>query len=152
MNDDLPVKNEFLVYQTEDGRTKVDVRLEEETVWLTQQIMANLFQTTQQNISIHIRNIYSEGELEKESNHKKYLLVQKEGNRSIRRGIDYYNLDVIISVGSRVKGHIATLFRIWATQRLKEYIIKGCDHRQELPHRGRNKVTRPAGGTIPGLR
>lgn len=125
MTDDLPVKSEFLVYQTEDGRIKIDVRLEDETVWLTQQHMAELFQTSQQNISLHIRNIYEEAELIHDSTHKKYLSVRQEGKRSIKRNLDYYNLDMIISVGYRVKSHVATRFRIWATQRLKEYIIKG---------------------------
>ncbi|MDP2853808.1 MAG: virulence RhuM family protein [Smithellaceae bacterium] len=125
MTDNLPVKSEFLVYQTEDGRIKIDVRLEDETVWLTQQIMADLFQTTQQNVSLHIRNIYEEGELNEDSTHKKYLSVRREGKRSIKRQLDYYNLDMIISVGYRVKSHVATRFRIWATQRLKEYIVKG---------------------------
>jgi hypothetical protein len=125
MTDNLPEKSEFLVYQTEDGRIKIDVRLEDETVWLTQQHMAELFQTTQQNISLHIRNIYDEAELIQDSTHKKYLSVRQEGKRSIKRKLDYYNLDMIISVGYRVKSHIATRFRIWATQRLKEYIIKG---------------------------
>lgn len=125
MTDNLPVKSEFLVYQTEDGRIKIDVRLEDETVWLTQQIMADLFQTTQQNISLHIRNIFEEGELNPEATHKKYLSVRQEGKRSITRQLDYYNLDMIISVGYRIKSHVATRFRIWATQRLKEYIVKG---------------------------
>jgi hypothetical protein len=125
MTDNLPVKSEFLVYQTEDGRIKIDVRLEDETVWLTQQIMADLFQTTQQNVSLHIRNIFEEGELSPEATHKKYLSVRQEGKRSINRQLDYYNLDMIISVGYRVKSLIATRFRIWATQRLKEYIVKG---------------------------
>jgi hypothetical protein len=107
-----------------DGE-KLDVRLENETVLLTQQLIANLFQATQQNISLHIRNIYAEGELIQESTHKKYLSVQQEGKRSIKREFDYYNLDTIISVGYRVKSQIANRFRIWATQRLKEYIIKG---------------------------
>ena len=101
------------------------MRLEDETVWLTQSLMAELFQTTQQNISQHILNIYEEEELAPESTHKKYLSVRKEGKRQIRRLLDYYNLDMIISVGYRVKSHVATRFRIWATERLKEYIIKG---------------------------
>ena len=120
-----PAMGEVLVYQTDDGQVKVDVRLEDETVWLTQQQMAELFQTTQQNISLHIRNVLEEGELTPEATHKKYLSVRKEGNRDVRRELDYYNLDMIISVGYRVKSAIATRFRIWATQRLKEYIIKG---------------------------
>jgi hypothetical protein len=125
MNDNLPAKSEFLVYQTDDGRIKIDVRLEDETVWLTQQLMADLFQTSKQNINHHIKSIYAEGELSPEATVKKYLTVQKEGERQIRRHLDYYNLDMIISVGYRVKSHVATRFRIWATQRLKEYIVKG---------------------------
>lgn len=125
MTDNLPAKSEMLIYQTEDGRVKLDVRLDNETVWLTQQMMADLYQTTQQNISLHIQNIYEEGELIHDSTHKKYLSVRAEGKRAIKRQLDYYNLDMIISVGYRVKSHVATRFRIWATQRLKEYIIKG---------------------------
>ncbi|MBU1056182.1 MAG: virulence RhuM family protein [Proteobacteria bacterium] len=118
-------KGEVLVYQTDDGRIKLDVRLENETVWLTQQMMTELFQTSKQNISLHIQSIYEEGELLPEATVKKYLTVRFEGNREVRRELDYYNLDMIISVGYRVKSLIATRFRIWATQRLKEYIIKG---------------------------
>lgn len=118
-------KGQFLVYQAEDGKVKLDVRLEDETVWLTQQMMADLFQTTKQNISIHIQNIYGEGELSPEATVKKYLTVRKEGVREVKRLIDYYNLDMIISVGYRIKSHVATRFRIWATERLKEYIVKG---------------------------
>ncbi len=125
MTENLPVKSELLVYQTDDGQVKLEVRLENETVWLTQQMMAELFQTTQQNISLHIKNIYEEGELSAEGTHKKFLSVRQEGNRNIKRYLDYYNLDMIISVGYRVKSLIATRFRIWATQRLKEYIVKG---------------------------
>ena len=125
MIDSPPAKSEFLVYQTEDGQTRIQVRLQNETVWLTQQMMADLFQTTQQNISLHIQNIYAEGELSSKATHKKYLSVRREGQRDVQRELDFYNLDMIISVGYRVKSHIATRFRIWATQRLKEYIIKG---------------------------
>jgi len=116
---------EFLLYQTEDGQSRVEVRLQDETVWLTQPSMAELFQTTQQNISQHIRNIFTEGELTPEATHKKFLSVRREGSRDIRRKLDFYNLDMIISVGYRVKSLIATRFRIWATQQLKEYIVKG---------------------------
>ena len=118
-------KGQFLVYETEDGQVKIDVRLEDETVWLTQQLMVELFQSSQQNISHHVRSIYEEGELAPESTHKKYLSVRREGNREVKRLLDYYNLDMIISVGYRVKSHVATRFRIWATQRLREFIIKG---------------------------
>jgi hypothetical protein len=124
MNDDLP-KGEVLVYQTEDGRIKLDVRLEDETVWLTQQLIAELFQTTVPNISMHIRNIYEERELAPEATVKKFLTVRREGDRDVRRELDFYNLDMIISIGYRVKSLIATRFRIWATQRLKEYLVKG---------------------------
>jgi hypothetical protein len=122
---DLPAKGQFLVYSTEDGRTKVEVRLENETVWLTQQHMTELFQTTQQNISLHLQNIYDEGELQRAATHKEYLSVRKEGNREVKRPLDFYNLDVIISVGYRVKSAVATRFRIWATQKLREFIVKG---------------------------
>jgi len=118
-------KGQFLVYESENGKVKIDVRLEGETVWLTQQLMAELFQSSQQNISHHIRCIYEEGELDSGATHKKYLLVRPEGDREVKRQLDYYNLDMIISVGYRVKSHVATRFRIWATQRLREYIIKG---------------------------
>lgn len=120
-----PPGGQFLVYQAEDGRLKIDVRFEGETVWLTQQHMAELFQTTQQNISLHLQNIYEEGELERGATHKESLLVRQEGARSVQRRVDFYNLDAILSVGYRVKSHVATRFRIWATQHLREYIVKG---------------------------
>ena len=116
---------QFLVYQTEDGKLKIDVRFEGETVWLTQQQMAELFQTTQQNISLHLQNIYEEGELQLEATHKESLSVRQEGTRSVRRRVDFYNLDAILSVGYRVKSAVATRFRIWATRLLREYIVKG---------------------------
>ncbi len=118
-------KGQFLVYETEDGRLKLDVRFEDESVWLSQKLMAELFQTTKQNISLHIQNIYEEGELLPEATVKKYLTVRFEGNREVRRLLDYYNLDMIISVGYRVRSHVATRFRIWATQQLTEFIKKG---------------------------
>ncbi|MBF0106387.1 MAG: virulence RhuM family protein [Deltaproteobacteria bacterium] len=121
----VPVGGQVLLYQTEDGQTKLEVRLENETVWLTQQHMAELFQTTKQNISLHIQNIFEESELVSEATVKEYLTVRQEGDRSVQRKLEYYNLDMIISVGYRVKSHVATRFRIWATQKLKEYIIKG---------------------------
>lgn len=120
-----PAESQFLVYQAEDGKLKIDVRFEGETVWLTQGQMAELFQTTQQNVSLHLQNVYAEGELEREATHKESLLVRQEGARSVQRRVDVYNLDVIISVGYRVKSAVATRFRIWATQRLREYIVKG---------------------------
>ncbi len=118
-------KGQFLVYVSEDGRIKIDVRLEEETVWLTQQLMAELFQTTKQNISLHIQSIFKEEELVPDATVKKYLTVRREGNREVQRTLDCYNLDMIISVGYRVKSHVATRFRQWATRQLREFIVKG---------------------------
>jgi len=118
-------KGQFLIYQAEDGKLKLDVRFEKETVWLTQQHMAELFQSSKQNISLHIQKIYEEGELLPEATVKKYLTVRSEGNREVKRLLDYYNLDMIISVGYRVKSQVATRFRIWATQQLTELIRKG---------------------------
>jgi len=117
--------SEIILYQSEDGRTRLEVKLENETVWLTQEHMANLFQTTQQNISLHLQNIYEEGELQRAATHKEYLSVRQEGKRHVKRPLDYYNLDAIISVGYRVKSVVATRFRIWATQKLREFIVKG---------------------------
>ena len=105
-------KGEILFYQREDGSAQIDVRLEEDTVWLTQQLMAELFNTSKQNISLHIQNIFEEGELIPDSTVKKFLTVQKEGTRDVRRQLDYYNLDMIISLGYRIKTDIATKFRI----------------------------------------
>ncbi|MEA2325783.1 MAG: hypothetical protein QOE68_742, partial [Thermoanaerobaculia bacterium] len=109
----------------QDGKLKIDVRFEGETVWLTQQQMAELFQTTKQNVSLHVQNIFEEKELDRGATVKESLTVQKEGTRSVERRVDFYNLDVIISVGYRVKSLRGTQFRIWATQQLREYIIKG---------------------------
>jgi hypothetical protein len=113
---------QFLVYQTEDGKLKIDVRFEGETVWLTQQHMAELFQTTKQNIGQHLKNIVEEGELAPESVVKDFFTTAADGKKYATK---FYNLDAIISVGYRVKSRVATRFRIWATQRLREYIVKG---------------------------
>jgi hypothetical protein len=118
-------KTEILIYQSSDGLTRVDVRLENETIWLNQYQLAELFQTDRTSIVKHIKNIYDTGELTEEATCAKIAQVQKEGKRKVTRDILYYNLDMIISVGYRVQSHVATHFRIWATQRLKEYIIKG---------------------------
>ena len=120
-----PTKGQFLIYLSEDGKIKLNVRFEDESVWLTQQLMADLFQTTKQNINFHIQNIYEENELLPKSTVKEYLTVRLEGNREIKRQLKYYNLDMIISVGYRIKSHVATRFRIWATQQLTEFIRKG---------------------------
>ena len=116
---------EILIYQTEDGLTKLDVRMEDETVWLTQQQMAELFQTSRTNVVDHIKNIYEDGELDENSTCRKFRQVRMEGNRQVTRELPFYKLDMIISLGYRVKSSTATHFRKWATQRLKEYIIKG---------------------------
>jgi len=116
---------EFILYQTEDGTTRLRVRVENETVWLSQRGMAELFQTTVPNINQHLTAICEEGELERKATIKRYLIVRSEGKRQVSREIEHYNLDVIISVGYRVKSLRGTQFRIWATQRLREYIVKG---------------------------
>ena len=118
-------KGEILIYQSKQGTTKIDVRLKDETVWLNQAQLAELFQTDRSSIAKHIQNIYETDELQEDSTCAKIAQVQKEGNRNVKREILYYNLDMIISVGYRVQSHVATHFRIWATQQLKEYIIKG---------------------------
>jgi hypothetical protein len=118
-------KSEILIYQNPDGKIKIDVRLEEETVWLTQEQMAMLFGKGRSTIAEHIINVFEEGELEQNRTCRKFRQVRQEGSREVEREIDHYNLDVIISVGYRVKSIQGTQFRIWATQRLKEYIIKG---------------------------
>ncbi len=115
----------FLIYQSEDRQTRIDVRIEDETVWLNQLQMAELFQVSKQNISVHIRNLYQERELDYGATVKEYLTVQREGAREVQRIVESYNLDVIISVGYRVKSQRGTQFRIWATKRLREYIVKG---------------------------
>lgn len=129
------MSSEILIYQTPNGNTKVDVRVEDETVWLSQQQMTELFQTTKQNISLHIKNIFIEGELQEDSVVKDYLTTASDGKKY--RTL-HYNLDVIISVGYRVKSHVGTHFRIWATQRLKEYIIKGFALDDERLKQARN--------------
>src|SRR5665647_698200 len=118
-------QSNILIYQTEDGVTKIETRLQEETVWLSQAQLCELFQKSKATISEHIKNIFEEGELQERATVRKFRTVQQEGNREVERDIDFYNLDVIISVGYRVRSHRGTQFRMWATQRLREYIIKG---------------------------
>ena len=112
-------KSQIIIYQTESGKTKLDVRFQDETVWLTQKMMAELFQTTSQNITIHLKNIFEEGELVEDATCKDFLQVQKEGKREVKREQKFYNLDAIISVGYRIKSHVATKFRQWATTHIK---------------------------------
>jgi len=118
-------ENKIVIYQTDDGRMQIDVRLENDTVWLTQAQMAELFQKTPQNITMHIRNAYKEGELDENATCKEYLQVRMEGNRRVQRMQKFYDLDVIISVGYRVKSKRGTAFRIWARNVLKDYLVKG---------------------------
>ena len=118
-------KGNIIVYNTEDGNAKIEVRLENENVWLTQQQMAELYQSSRTNVVEHIKHIYEEQELDESSTCRKFRQVQTEGNRQVSRELPFYNLDMIISLGYRIKSRIATKFRIWATERLKEYIIKG---------------------------
>lgn len=129
MTDDpqrVPVtQSSILFYQTEEGSSRIEVRLEEGTVWLSQVMIAELYQTTKQNISLHIRHIFDEGELNPEGTVKQYLTVQTEGSRTVQRNIDYYNLDMILAIGYRVRSSRGTQFRGWATERLRDYLIKG---------------------------
>ena len=116
---------EILIYQTDDGQTNIEVKIEDDTVWLTQQQMSELFQTSRTNVVEHIKHIYEEGELDEISTCRNFRQVRKEGNREVTRQIPHYTLDMIISLGYRIKSVIATRFRQWATKRLKEYMIKG---------------------------
>ena len=125
-------QDQIVIYQTEDGQTQIDVCLENETVWLTQAQMAELFQKTPQNITMHIQNAYKEGELDKSSTCKEYLQVREEGKRMVKRLQKFYDLDVIISVGYRVKSKRGTAFRIWARKVLKEYLVKGYAVNQRI--------------------
>jgi hypothetical protein len=119
------MKDEIILYRPDEITEHIEVKLEDETVWLSQQQMATLFNQTKQNISLHINNCFKEGELEKQASVKESLTVQNEGNRIVKRKIEFYNLDVIISVGYRVKSKQGTQFRIWATRILREYLLKG---------------------------
>ena len=121
----MDVNNQIIIYQSEDGETRIEVKFTGETVWLSQQQMAELYQTTRPNIVQHIRNIYADGELDEHATCKNFLQVRQEGARQVTREIPFYNLDMIISLGYRIRSVIATHFRRWATERLKEYIIKG---------------------------
>lgn len=144
MTDQAPNKtkpgSEIAIYRTEDGQSRIQVRLENEMVWLTQVMMAELYQTSKQNISLHMQHIYEEGELTREATVKEYLTVQQEGARSIQRQLEYYNLDMIIAVGYRVRSGVATRFRQWATERLREYLIKGFTLDDERL-KGRDRLT-----------
>ena len=119
------MKDNVIIYVSKNGRVKVDVSINNDDAWMSQDLMAKLYDTTKNNISMHLKNIFDDGELIKEATVKKILTVQKEGNRNVKRNIEYYNLDAIIAVGYRINSKKATEFRIWATRVLKEYMIKG---------------------------
>src|SRR5690625_74039 len=119
------------MYQTEDGKTRIDVRLEDETVWMTQKAMAKLYQKSIPTINEHIKNIFKENELDEKGTIRKNLIVQKEGNRNVEREVSFYNLDMILAVGYRVRSHRGTQFRQWATERLRSE-----EHTSELQSRG----------------
>ncbi len=131
--------NKIILYKDADGRVSVNVRFADEDVWLTQAQLADIYNTTQQNISLHQKGIYADGELDEEATHKKYLLVRQEGKRQVQREIDHYNLDMIIALGYRVQSPIAVRFRRWATQRLHEYIQKGFTMDDERLKQGGNR-------------
>lgn len=132
----------MLIYQDENGITKVSVRLDEDDIWLTQNQIAELYNTTKQNISFHINNIFNDGELSQNSTVKKYLTVQNEGGRKVNRNLDHYNLDMIIALGYRIQSPVAVRFRQWATQRLHEYIQKGFALDDERLKQGGNRYFR----------
>lgn len=136
-----PPDQSLLMYQTEDGRTKLSILIEGETIWMTQAQIAELYQTSLPNINIHIRNILKEGELDPERTIKDYLIVQKEGEREISRRIAHYNLEMIIAIGYRVRSHRGTQFRRWATDRLHEYLVKGFTMDDERLKEGRTLGT-----------
>ena len=125
MEKELLENSNFIMYITDDGQVEIEVRLEDENVWLTQNAMAELFNTTTSNINMHIKNIYTENELTEVSTIKESLIVRQEGNRKVERNIKFYNLDLIIAVGYRVKSVRGTQFRIWANKLIREYLIKG---------------------------
>jgi hypothetical protein len=120
-----PPDGQFLLYQTEDGQTRIECRFEGETIWLSQANMAELFQVTVPTINEHLKHLYEVGEIEVDPTIRKFLIVRQEGSREVARNIDHYNLDAILSVGYRVRSHRGTQFRIWATERLREFLVKG---------------------------
>ena len=132
-------ENKLILYKDEEGKVSVNTRFADEDVWLTQAQLAEIYNTTQQNISLHQKGIYADGELEEEATHKKYLLVRQEGNCQVKREIDHYNLDMIIALGYRVQSPIAVRFRRWATRLLHEYIQKGFTMDDERLKQGGNR-------------
>lgn len=135
-------ENKIILYQDDNEITRISVRFADEDLWLTQKQLAEIYDTTQENISLHVSNIYADGELDEDRTYKKFLLVQTEGKRQVRRNIDHYNLDMIIALGYRIQSQIATRFRRWATQRLHEYIQKGFAMDDERLKQGGNRYFR----------
>lgn len=135
-------ENKIILYQDDNEITRVSVRFADEDLWLTQKQLAEIYDTTQENISLHVSNVYADGELDEDRTYKKFLLVQTEGKRQVRRNIDHYNLDMIIALGYRIQSRIATRFRRWATQRLHEYIQKGFAMDDERLKQGGNRYFR----------
>ena len=135
-------ENKIILYQDDNEITRVSVRFADEDLWLTQKQLAEIYDTTQENISLHVSNVYADGELDEDRTYKKFLLVQTEGKRQVRRNIDHYNLDMIIALGYRIQSQIATRFRRWATQRLHEYIQKGFAMDDERLKQGGNRYFR----------
>ena len=135
-------ENKIILYQDDNEITRVSVRFADEDLWLTQKQLAEIYDTTQENISLHVSNIYADGELDEDRTYKKFLLVQTEGKRQVRRNIDHYNLDMIIALGYRIQSQIAMRFRRWATQRLHEYIQKGFAMDDERLKQGGNRYFR----------
>ena len=134
-------KGEIVIYTSADGKISLDTKLENETIWLTQDMMAKLFETTPQNITMHIKNIYEDEELEQNSTCKDFLQVRNEGKRTVSRKLTHYNLDMILSVGYRIKSKTAVQFRKWATSILKEYLIKGYAINQKALKEQQEKLT-----------
>lgn len=134
--------NHLIIYQDDNGLVKINVRFADEDVWITQGQLAEIYDTTQLNIALHIKNIYTDKELTDEATHKKYLLVRQEESRNVQRNIDHYNLDMIIALGYRVQSQVATRFRRWATERLHEYIQKGFAMDDDRLKQGGNRYFR----------
>jgi phosphoribosylaminoimidazolesuccinocarboxamide synthase len=141
MEKETPPKGEIVIYTSVDGKISLDTKLENETIWLTQDMMAKLFETTPQNITMHIKNIYEDEELEQNSTCKDFLQVRNEGKRTVSRKLTHYNLDMILSVGYRIKSKTAVQFRKWATNILKEYLIKGYAINQKAIKEQQEKLT-----------
>ena len=135
-------QNNITLYQDENGITKISVTFSGDDLWLSQNQLAEIYDTTQQNIALHIKGILNDGELDGNRTHKKFLLVQREGNRDVKRDVSHYNLDMIIAIGYRVQSQVATRFRRWATERLHEYIQKGFTMDDERLKQGGNRYFR----------